>query len=125
MSRQAAIVFAFVVGCAAGPSSRKVSECLCVGDASVEDSLTVDQGTDAGCDDRHVLVYPKAGCDVAPVCVDPADTACVHIVCGCDGKIHVDGCEGPRSPFQSRWEGPGGNAGDPCGDAGVDASSDG
>lgn len=124
MSRQVVLGFAlFLVACGAGRTTRD-SECLCAADASAEDSATTfDVASDAGCDDKHVLVYPKAGCDVAPVCVEPADTGCVNIVCGCDGKIHVDGCEGPRTPFVFR--GGSGDDGDPCGDAGVDASSDG
>jgi zona occludens toxin (predicted ATPase) len=105
-----------LVACSAGRSDT-TSECLCAADSSVGDA-------DAACDDKQVLVYPRPGCgtSVAPVCVDPADTGCVNIVCGCDGKIHIWACEGPREPFAFRWEGSGGSEGDPCGDAGADAS---
>jgi hypothetical protein len=78
---------------------------------------------DGGCADRHVLIYPSAGCDgsVAPVCVDQTDTACLTIVCGCDGVVHYEPCEGSRVPWSAKVLAS--TPGIPCGDAGVDASS--
>lgn len=114
-----ALVLGLLIGCGAGRDMDRTTECLCKGDAAPP--------SDAACDESYVTVYPKPGClgAVAPVCVDPADTGCVTIYCGCDDKVHVDGCEGARTPYKYKaGDGPdlGTEAGAPCGRS--DASSD-
>jgi len=85
-------------------------------DPMVTDDASVD--ANERCDAPRFLVYRKAGCggSVAPTCVDPVDTGCVTIVCGCDGRVHTYDCAGAREPFTSE--------GSVCVDAGADASSD-
>lgn len=94
---------------------------LSLGCSSSEPTTAPVDAAEVGtCTAPDFLVYPRAGCggSVTAECASPADTACVHIVCGCDGKIHTYDCAGPRAPYSSRVEGDG-REGDDCSDAGV------
>lgn len=110
MTRTLFLTSLFVlVGCSSSPEAT----------SSVTDSsVTTDGLADPLCSAPQIPIYATAGCSAGPTCAEPADTGCVHIVCGCDDKVHVYDCTGARAPFAS--EPAHGEEGDPCGDAGIE-----
>jgi hypothetical protein len=114
-----------IVGCSSSDPSGPADTGVVADTTTTSDiSRPADAQTfvDAGCEPPMDLFWRNPGCDATPECLMPQDTACVTIVCGCDGLVHFYGCTGAEAPFRSRIESPSPMEGDPCGpmDAGGD-----
>jgi hypothetical protein len=111
--RFAVLPLLLAIGCSSSSSESQT-------DASVDTTPPADSSADVVCPDGEVTIYAAPGCggSIVPTCEPPADTGCVTTVCGCDGKVHVYGCEGAHDPFQSKESGDR-VEGEACGDAGV------
>lgn len=114
-----------IVGCSSSEPAGPVDAGLVTDTTTTGDvGRPANPGTfvDAGCEPPMDLFWRNPGCDAAPECLTPEDTACVTIVCGCDGIVHFYGCTGAEAPFRSRIETPSPMEGVPCGP--MDARAD-
>ena len=76
-------------------------------------------GMAGGCPAGTHILYTAPGCgtDAKPICHNDSSAggACLSEVCGCDGKVHADGCGSSSSPFAYfTSSGPGGGGGPVC-----------
>ena len=108
MGRMRFLVLAMLVGCSSSEPSAPV----------VDSSADTSPIADAGCAAPRGFFWLTPGCTAAPECLDPQDTGCVTVVCGCDNKVHVYGCTGAEAPFLAVASGRA-SEGDPCGPGGV------
>jgi hypothetical protein len=62
-----------------------------------------------------IFIYTSPGCGQAaqPMCSSGVGGACASYVCGCDGQIRADWCNGSKMPF-AYYRGSAAPSGDPC-----------
>jgi hypothetical protein len=115
-------VVAVVVGCSSSEPAGPVDSGALL-DGSVDTLVPSDVGpSDAGCSPPLALFWKTPGCDAAPQCLEPQDTACLTQVCGCDGLVHLYGCTGAEAPFRSFTMSV--TEGEPCGPDAGDGGGD-